>query len=114
MTGAVWSLTGSARLFGDGQGDLREGEDVDLGAVLGGGRGRGGRIRLVLLSIGVVKLLVQRCRLRLVGDALPLRRKGERHSSPRRRAHTVTHTTPLLYTQTIKKPFILPYKGVIV
>lgn len=48
-------LTGSARLFGDRQGDLGEGKDVDLRAILGGGRGQ---MCLVLLSVSVVKLLV--------------------------------------------------------
>lgn len=56
----VQFLTGSARLFGDRQGDLGEGKDVNLGAILGGRRGQGGEICLVLLSLCVFKLLVQR------------------------------------------------------
>lgn len=69
-------LTGSARLFGDRQGDLGEGKDVDLGAILGGRRGQGGQICLVLLSLSVFKLLVQRHMLGLViqlAAILPLR-----------------------------------------
>lgn len=68
-------LTGSAGLFGDGQGDLCEGKDVDLRAVLGGGRGQGRQVRLVLLSLRVVKLLVQRRIRRLDTDA-PERPRG--------------------------------------
>lgn len=53
-------LTGSARLFGERQGDLREGKDVDFRTILGGRRGQGGEICLVLLSLSVFKLLMQR------------------------------------------------------
>lgn len=59
-------LTGSARLLGHGQGDLGQREDVDFGSILGGGRGQGGEIRLVLLSLGVLELLVQGHTLQLV------------------------------------------------
>lgn len=62
----VCVLTGSARLLGHGQGDLGQRKDVDLGAILGGGRGQGGEIRLVLLSLGVLELLVQGHTLQLV------------------------------------------------
>lgn len=64
-------LTGSARLFGDRQGDLGEGKDVDLGAILGGRRGQGGEICLVLLSLSVFKLLVQKHMLELVIHSQP-------------------------------------------
>lgn len=64
-------LTGSAGLLGDGQGDLGEREDVDFGAVLGGGRGQGGEVRLVLLSLGVFELLVQGHTLQLVIHSEP-------------------------------------------
>lgn len=69
--GVVSFLTGSAGLFGDGQGDLREGKDVDFGAILGGRRGQGGEICLVLLSLSVFKLLVQGHMLRLVIHSQP-------------------------------------------
>lgn len=62
----VQFLTGSARLFGDRQGDLGEWKDVNLGAILGGRRGQGGEICLVLLSLCVFKLLAQRNTLGLV------------------------------------------------
>lgn len=57
--GVVLCLTGSARLFGDRQGHLSEGKDVDFGAILGGRRGQSGEICLVLLSLSVFKLLAQ-------------------------------------------------------
>lgn len=69
--GVVSFLTGSAGLFGDRQGDLREGKDVDFGAILGGRRGQGGEICLVLLSLSVFKLLVQGHMLRLVIHSEP-------------------------------------------
>lgn len=52
-------LTGSAGLLGDGQGDLCEGQDVNLRAVLGGRRGQCRAVRLVPISLGVLELLVQ-------------------------------------------------------
>lgn len=63
---SVCFLTGSAGLLGHGQGDLGQREDVDFGAILGGGRGQGGGIRLVLLSLGVLELLVRGHTLQLV------------------------------------------------
>lgn len=76
-------LTGSARLLGDGQGDLREGEDVDLGPVLGGRGGQDGQVCLVLFSLGVVELLPQRRTPGLVS--------GQRHPSPPGGGHPRIH-----------------------
>lgn len=125
-------LTGSARLLGDGQGDLCEGKDVDLWAVLGGGRGQGRQVRLVLLSLSVVKLLVQRRIRRLVRDALgrprgtaAQRRKalGAPRGTPTQ-LHTGHHTScaescesskrggrgPLCVHPICHKAFILPHE----
>lgn len=66
MCVCVCLLTGSAGLLGHGQGDLGQREDVDFGAILRGGRGQGGEIRLVLLSLCVLELLVQGHTLQLV------------------------------------------------
>lgn len=82
----VWRLTGSARLLGHRQGDLSEGKDVDLWAVLGGRRGQGGEIRLVLLSLSVVKLLVQKTQAEIshpLSTILPAETVGDNGSAVR-------------------------------
>jgi len=67
----LWFLTGSAGLFGDRQGDLSEGQDVNLRAILGGRRGQDGEVCLVLLAFSVFKLLVQGHTLGLVIHSQP-------------------------------------------
>lgn len=128
--GVIWRrrlrfLTGSARLFGDGQGDLCEGKDVDLWAALGGRRGQGGQVGPVLLSLSVLKLLVQR-RIRRGVRVVLARPRGTPALEPAEASpplHTGNHTSCAESCESLRflrggnylradtKTFILPHEN---